>query len=84
MDKFEKACQIIKKIDNVSDNDKLFLYAHYKQINNGNNNEKEPSYFQFVENAKWKAWKKLEGMSKEEAMNQYINKVKEIIIAIRK
>ena len=77
--KFNKAIELVKTVETVSNENKLYLYAHYKQSNNGNNNLPKPSIINIVESAKWKAWNEISGMEKEEAMKLYINKVKELL-----
>ena len=77
--KFNKAIELVKTVETVSNENKLYLYAHYKQANNGNNNLSKPSIINIVETAKWKAWNEISGMEKEEAMKLYINKVKELL-----
>ena len=41
LEKFNKASELIKFAENVSNEDKLFLYAHYKQSTIGNNNKRD-------------------------------------------
>jgi 3-hydroxyacyl-CoA dehydrogenase len=77
--KFNKAVELVKTVEYVSNENKLYLYAYYKQVNNGNNNLPKPSMFNMVDSAKWKAWNEISGMEKEEAMKLYINKVKELL-----
>ena len=77
--KFNKAIELVKTVESVSNENKLYLYAHYKQVNCGNNNTTKPSMFNMVESAKWNAWNSINGMEKEEAMKLYINKVKELL-----
>lgn len=63
-----------------SSEEKLELYGLYKQSLNGNCSTAEPSkIFSPVENAKWNAWKKLNGQSKLEAMTKYTKLVTELI-----
>ena len=38
----------------------------------GDNNEEEPSWYEVVESAKWKAWNKNRGMSRADAMDGFI------------
>lgn len=38
-----------------------------------------PGIFKLKERAKWDAWKAVEGKSKEDAMNDYIIKVKQMM-----
>jgi len=77
--RFQKYAEKVKKINNIEDKDKLFLYAHYKQSLLGDNNNEKPSIFDRVKMAKWKEWNLIREMSKETAMNNYIKKVKSII-----
>ena len=72
---FIKKSELIKQKDNLSDEDKLFLYKYYKQATIGDINIQEPSFFDFVGKQKYNAWKSVEGESKESCMIHYINKV---------
>lgn len=76
--KFKKYSELVKKYESVSDEDKLFLYSHYKQSTIGNNTNPKPFILNRVEMAKWKAWSDLNDLSKEDAMKKYIKKVKEL------
>jgi acyl-CoA-binding protein len=76
MDEFYKCATNAKKLENINNDDKLFLYANYKQAVFGNNNNPKPSIFNRVEMAKWKAWNDVKDVSKEESMNNYSQKVK--------
>jgi acyl-CoA-binding protein len=78
-DKFNTYIEKIKNIKNdISDDDKLILYANYKQALFGDNLKDKPSIFNRIEIEKWKAWKSLEGISENKAMKTYIRKVREI------
>jgi diazepam-binding inhibitor (GABA receptor modulating acyl-CoA-binding protein) len=76
--KFNKYSSKIKKLENISNEDKLYLYSHYKQALIGNNINEKPSIFNRVEIEKWKSWNLIQNMSKEDAMTNYIKKVKEL------
>lgn len=76
--KFDKYISKVKKLENVSNEDKLFLYANYKQALFGNNNNQKPSLLNRVEMEKWKTWNLVKGTSKEVSMKNYIKKVKEL------
>jgi len=65
----------IQTMSSMSDEDKLELYKYYKQSVNGDNTSSKPSMFDFVGNHKWNAWNSLNGMSKETAMQKYIDLV---------
>ncbi len=56
----------------VSNDDKLILYALYKQATIGDCTQAEPSWISVVARAKWKAWIKLRGMDQEAAKGEYI------------
>lgn len=55
-----------------SDLQLLELYSLYKQAGVGDVTGKRPGGFDFKGRAKWDAWKQREGMSREEAMRQYV------------
>eukprot|EP01027_Heterolobosea_sp_BB2_P001215 GEZU01001854.1.p2 GENE.GEZU01001854.1~~GEZU01001854.1.p2 ORF type:complete len:108 (-),score=46.50 GEZU01001854.1:126-449(-) len=57
----------------LSQDQKLAFYAYYKQATIGKCNTERPGMFDFVGKAKWDAWNKLGDMSKEEAMQKYID-----------
>ncbi|XP_024931968.1 acyl-CoA-binding domain-containing protein 1 isoform X2 [Ziziphus jujuba] len=62
----------------TKDADKLILYGLFKQATLGVVNTNRPGIFSPKERAKWDAWKSVEGKTKEEAMNEYIAKVKQL------
>ncbi|KAI8378819.1 acyl CoA binding protein-domain-containing protein [Choanephora cucurbitarum] len=51
---------------------KLQLYALYKQASQGDVDSQRPGIFDIVGRAKWDAWKKLQGMSEMEAKYCYV------------
>jgi diazepam-binding inhibitor (GABA receptor modulating acyl-CoA-binding protein) len=57
---------------------KLKLYALYKQASEGDVTGERPSAIQFVAQAKFDAWSKLAGVSREQAMQDYVNLVEEL------
>ena len=62
----------------VSDEQKLELYALYKQATEGDCKTDKPGLFNLVEKEKWKAWKALEGMSERDAKKKYIRRVEKL------
>ena len=76
---FIKKSELIKQKDNLSDEDKLFLYKYYKQATIGDINIEEPSFFNFVARQKYNAWKSIKGETKNSSMVYYINKVDELM-----
>ncbi|XP_044294342.1 acyl-CoA-binding protein [Varanus komodoensis] len=76
---FEKAAEEVKKLKSQpTDDEMLDIYSHYKQATVGDVNTERPGMFDLKGKAKWDAWNKLKGMSKEEAMKVYIAKVNEL------
>lgn len=61
-----------------SNDDLLKLYALFKQATEGDVNTDRPGGFDFKGNAKWDAWKKVEGTSAEDAESQYITLVNQL------
>jgi diazepam-binding inhibitor (GABA receptor modulating acyl-CoA-binding protein) len=59
--------------NNLTDNDKLDMYKYYKQATVGDCDIAEPWSVYFEAHAKWKAWNDVRGMSKEDAMKNYID-----------
>jgi acyl-CoA-binding protein len=54
---------------------KLEFYALYKQGTEGDVSGKRPGMMDFVGRAKYDAWEKCKGMSKDDAMQKYIDKL---------
>jgi diazepam-binding inhibitor (GABA receptor modulating acyl-CoA-binding protein) len=57
----------------LSNEKKLEFYKYYKQATVGDCNISIPWPIYFEETAKWKAWSEVKGLTKEEAMQEYIN-----------
>lgn len=75
---FDKAVSFISG-SNLSDVDlQLKLYGFYKQALEGKCNKPKPLIFDIKGRKKWYAWSEMGSMSKEEAMEAYINLVKDI------
>jgi len=56
----------------------LKLYALYKQGSLGDNSEPRPGFSDMVGRAKWDAWTRLQGSSRDEAMAQYIELIESL------
>ena len=52
---------------------KLQVYGLFKQATEGDNNTKKPGVFDVKERYKWSAWDSKKGMSREQAMKEYID-----------
>jgi acyl-CoA-binding protein len=73
---FEKAAQEAQKLPKKPDNDTLLrLYALYKQATVGDVSGKRPGFMDMVGQAKYDAWAKVKGTSKDSAMQAYIDLV---------
>lgn len=73
---FDAALQRVKTLTERPDNATLLqLYALYKQATEGDNTSPKPSLTDLVARAKWDAWSKLKGVSREEAMQRYADLV---------
>jgi len=77
---FEQAVADSKNLSEKPSNDTLLkLYSLYKQSTEGDVNTEAPSNpFDFVARAKYEAWEKLNGKSKDEAMQEYVNLVNQL------
>ena len=72
---FEAAVAQSKQLSSRPDNETLLkLYSLYKQATDGNSPDDGPSNpFDIIGKAKHNAWKKLQGLASEDAMQQYID-----------
>jgi len=72
--KFKQAAEEAKQSsERPSDEILLKLYAFYKQATEGDVKGKRPGMLDFVGQAKYDAWAKLKGMSKDKAMQAYMD-----------
>uniref|UniRef100_A0A8C1DWH4 ACB domain-containing protein n=1 Tax=Cyprinus carpio carpio TaxID=630221 RepID=A0A8C1DWH4_CYPCA len=58
---------------------KLKVYALFKQATQGPCNTPKPSMLDFVNKAKWDAWKSLGSVSQEEARQQYVDLISSLV-----
>jgi acyl-CoA-binding protein len=73
---FETAAQEAQRLPSRPGNDTLLnLYALYKQATAGDVSGSRPGFTDFVGRAKYDAWAKLKGTSKDAAMRSYIELV---------
>ena len=76
---FENAAQQVQKLPKKPDNNTLLrLYALYKQATVGDVSGKRPGFMDMVGQAKYDAWAKEKGSSKEAAMQAYIDLVNQL------
>ena len=77
---FEKAQQEVKTLTKrPSDQQFLDLYSLFKQATEGDNNSSKPGMFDIKGQFKWSAWKDKSGMSKEVAMQKYVDLVNTLL-----
>ncbi|OAD67551.1 hypothetical protein PHYBLDRAFT_189028, partial [Phycomyces blakesleeanus NRRL 1555(-)] len=62
----------------ISNDNKLKLYALFKQVIIGDCNGPKPNLFEFVARAKWDAWKSIYGMPANEAKEGYVSFVESL------
>lgn len=79
-DAFAQAQVDVKKLTKrPSNDDLLFLYAHFKQASDGDASGKRPGMMDMVGRAKFDAWAKVKGTDQEAAKQKYIDKVQELL-----
>jgi len=77
--KFEAAAAAAKQTRKRPDNAALLkLYSYYKQATDGDVKDERPGGLDFVGGAKYDAWARIKGMSKDEAMQSYIKQVEKL------
>lgn len=70
---FQAAAADSKNLAERPDNDTLLkIYALYKQGSAGDVEGRRPGFTDLIGRAKYDAWAKLQGLSKEDAMRQYV------------
>ncbi len=77
--KFEKATEDVKDLPRRPDNTTLLnLYANFKQATAGDVKGDRPGFTDLAGRAKYDAWSKLEGTTREEAMQAYVELVEKL------
>ena len=72
-EQFQDATVRVKTLSSKPGNQELLdLYSLYKQATEGDVSGEKPGMFDFVAAAKFAAWEKLQGTSKDTAMEKYI------------
>lgn len=85
---FKSAVSIVQNLPpegsfKPSDELKLKLYAYFKQATHGPNDTPKPRFYQIVQVYKWDAWRRLDQMSKEDAMLNYIRELRDVMETIQ-
>ena len=75
---FEEAKSKSTSLPSQSNDVKLQMYSLYKQSTEGDVTGSRPGMFDMVGGAKYDAWSTRKGMSKEDAMQEYINLVNKL------
>ena len=75
---FDKACKDVKKLSDLSNQQLLELYSFYKQATDGDVSGNRPGMLDIKGRAKFDAWSKLKGTSKEKAMEKYTALVRKL------
>jgi acyl-CoA-binding protein len=76
---FHKAQSDSRNLPERPDNITLLkIYSLYKQASSGDVQGERPGFSDMVGRAKWDAWHALDGMSPEDAMQQYIDLIEEL------
>jgi len=77
---FEQAQKDVKTLTKrPSNEDMLALYSLFKQGSSGDVSGSRPGMMDLVGRAKYDAWAKLKGTTNDQAMQQYIAKVKALL-----
>lgn len=77
--RFDQAVADSKNLPERPDNQTLLkLYALYKQATAGDVEGKRPGFTDMVGRAKWDAWNEIKGISKDDAMKQYVSLVDDL------
>ena len=78
-DEFEKYVEIGNNMSPQTADNMLIAYSYYKQATIGDNKEKRPVQSNIIRTFKHDAWKRLEGMPREEAKRKYIEHIKSLL-----
>jgi len=66
-----------------TDEQLLNLYALFKQATDGDNTTSKPGMFDIKGQFKWKTWNEKKGMTKDEAMQKYIDLVSHLLDTLK-
>jgi hypothetical protein len=76
---FAQALADSKTLTERPDNATLLkLYALYKQATDGDASGKRPGFTDMVGRAKFDAWAEIKGISKDDAMQQYVSLIEDL------
>lgn len=85
-DQFNISSSVVKNLKTRPSNEELLIiYGLYKQATVGDCDIPKPSgILNIKDKSKWESWKKLESMSKEEAMLKYVKCVEFLVVKYNK
>lgn len=79
-EQFEQASKDVHTLKERPGNDVLLnLYSLHKQASVGDVHGDEPGMFDFIAKAKYNAWASKKGLTKDEAMQRYIDLVNSLL-----
>ncbi|XP_068214971.1 acyl-CoA-binding protein-like [Palaemon carinicauda] len=79
-ERFNEAAEKVKNLTKKPNDEELLeIYALFKQGTVGDCNTERPGMMDFKGKAKWDAWNGKKGMTKEAAMEAYVNKADQLI-----
>ena len=76
---FEKALERVKELPDQPPQVLLDLYGLYKQATVGDVSGKRPGMFDLRGRAKYDAWASRKGMTREQAMDEYVKTVNHLL-----
>lgn len=81
-EQFEQASKDVHTLKERPGNDVLLnLYSLHKQASVGDVHGDEPGMFDFIAKAKYNAWATKKGLSRDEAMQKYVDLVQSLLAA---
>eukprot|EP00762_Andalucia_godoyi_P007661 ANDGO_07994.mRNA.1 Acyl-CoA-binding protein homolog len=73
-ERFNAAADAVKSLPNKPTDDELLqLYGLFKQATEGDNTTAKPGFLDLKGKAKWGAWNDRKGLTKDQAMEQYVS-----------
>ncbi|KAL0244592.1 hypothetical protein GEMRC1_008674 [Eukaryota sp. GEM-RC1] len=76
---FDQKAEEVQGLPSCSNENKLKLYGLYKQATVGDNDTSKPSRLNVTASKKWNAWNQCKGKGKQEAMQEYIDLVDQLM-----
>ncbi len=81
MDQFEQAVKNVTfLVTSPTNEEKLMIYALYKQATVGNTNTTQPYFYDVVARSKWDAWNAQKDKTTEQSKQEYTDYVNSLIV----